>query len=164
MMLWDSFDKNELFLLLFNILAYLFVLFLPHKFTPRATLLSLFWGLSIGMLFDFTIGGGLLDYYKVNDSNRYEVFDVVYYLLYAPFGYLFFYFYEGLKINKNTVIIYILGWTLLGTVFQWVFMRTEIITLQKGYKLSYSFPVFLVTLTISWIYFEKLRARERLLR
>ncbi|UGB28742.1 hypothetical protein [Metabacillus sp. B2-18] len=164
MILWESFGKNEIFLLIFNLLAILVVLLLPKKFTKTATLLSLFWGLTLGMMFDFSIGGGLFDYYRVSDSNRYEVFDVIYYLLYAPFGYLFFYFYEGLKINKRTVIIYILGWAILGIIFQWMFMKTEIITFQKGYQLSYSFPVFLVTQTISAIYYEKLRVNEKLLR
>ncbi|MCM3163524.1 hypothetical protein KDJ21_017665 [Metabacillus litoralis] len=164
MMLWESFDKNEVSLLLFNLLAYLIIFLLPKKFTPRATLLSLFWGVTIGMLFDFTIGGGLLDFYRVSDSNRYEVFDLVYFLLYAPFGYLFFYFYEGLNINKKTVVIYILGWALIGVFFQWIFVKMEIITFQKGYKLSYSFPVFLVTQTISGIYYEKLRKNEKILR
>ena len=69
MMLWESFDKNEVSLLLFNLLAYLIIFLLPKKFTPRATLLSLFWGVTIGMLFDFTIGGGLLDFYRVSDAQ-----------------------------------------------------------------------------------------------
>lgn len=164
MMLWESFDKNEISLLIFSLIAYTIVLFLPRKFSRKTTLLSFFWGLTIGMLFDFTIGGGELDYYKLNDKNSYEVFDVIYYLLYGPFGYLFFYFYERLKINKKTIIIYILGWALIGIVFQWSLMKMDIITLQKGYKLSYSFTIFLVTQTISGIYYEILRRKERILR
>ncbi|MGK9184788.1 hypothetical protein KXS12_21360 [Priestia filamentosa] len=163
MMLWDTFDKNEIFLLLFNLFAYIIVVLLPRKFTTRVTLLSFLWGITIGMLFDFTIGGGLLDYYRTNDSNRYEIFDFIYFLLYGPFGYLFFYFYEGLKINKKTIMIYTLGWAFIGILFQLIFMKTEILTLQKGYSLSYSFVIFLVTQTISGIYYEKLRRKERVL-
>ena len=90
MPLWDSFDKNEVFLLIFNAAVYLGFFLLPKKFTPHMKFLSLMWGFTIGLLFDFTIGGGLIDYYRVNDLNKYEVADIFYYLLFAPFGYYFF--------------------------------------------------------------------------
>lgn len=163
MILWNSFNKNEIFLLIFNLIAYMIVLLLPKKFTLKASLLFIFWGVTIGLLFDFTIGGGLLDFYKTNDSNRYEVFDVIYFFLYGAFGYLFFYFYEKFKINKITFIFYIVGWALTGVIFQFVFMKLDILTLQKGYELPYSLIVFLITQTISGIYYEILRGKERVL-
>jgi hypothetical protein len=163
MILWNSFDKNEIFLLIFNVIAYMIVLLMPKKFTRTAGLLFFFWGVTIGMLYDFTIGGGLLDYYKSNDSNQYEIFDVVYCFLYGAFGYIFFYFYEKLNINKKTFIFYTLAWAITGVAFQFIFMKLDIITLQNGYKLPYSFVVFLITQTISGVYYEILRGKERVL-
>ncbi|HZH61599.1 MAG TPA: hypothetical protein VEY70_18915 [Metabacillus sp.] len=123
---------------------------------------SLLWGFSLGTLFDFTIGGGLVDYYKVNDLNNYEVTDIFYYLLFAPFGYLFFYFYEVFRITKRTFIVYVLTWSLIGVAALWLLTLMDIITFQKGFKLSYSFPVFLVTQTISGIYFLLVKVREQI--
>lgn len=163
MMLWEQFNKNEIFLLIYLASSYIIVFFFPKKFKPSVVLLSFLWGLTIGMMFDFSIGGGSLDYYKTNDANRYELFDLVYFLIYGPFGYSFFYFYELLKINKRTFALYILGWALIGVFFQWLLMKTDILTLQNGYKLSHSFIIFLITQTISGIYYQKLRKKEQIL-
>jgi len=39
------------------------------------TILFLIYGFASSSLFDFSIGGGLFDFYKVNDSDLYELFD-----------------------------------------------------------------------------------------
>ncbi|MGD6944399.1 hypothetical protein ACQCT6_20580 [Cytobacillus gottheilii] len=163
MILWDHFDKNEIFLLIFLIAAYIIVFLFPRIFTSAVLLLSFVWGITVGMIFDFTIGGGLFDYYKTNDSNRYELFDLLYFCLYGPFGYLYFYFYERFKINNKSFIFYVVGWSLVGVVFQWLFMKLGILTLQNGYKLSYSFIIFLAIQTVSGIYYENLRKKEAII-
>lgn len=163
MSMWESFDKNEITLIALNVVIY-FVLFLMRKkFTPQVRLISLLWGFTIGILFDFTIGGGLLDYYKVNDLNNYEITDILYYLLFAPFGYFFFYFYETLKIKKKTFSIYVIAWAIAGVTAQWFMSKFDIITLQGGYQLLYSFPIFLLIQTITGIYYELIKKREQLL-
>lgn len=160
MTLWQHFDKNEISLIILNVLAYFALFLLRKKFPPQIRNVALMWGLAIGILFDFTIGGGLIDFYKVNDSNRYEGADVLYYILYAPFGYFFFYFYDALKIDKKTFLFYVLAWSFVGLAAQWLFNILDIITLQKGYRLAYSFPVFLLTQTVTGIYFEMIRRRS----
>ncbi|MDF2792176.1 MAG: hypothetical protein K0S80_5278, partial [Neobacillus sp.] len=110
-------------------------------------------GISTGMLFDFTIGGGLLDFYKQNDSNHYELFDLFYYSLFAPFGYFFMYFYHVLRINKITFIFYITAWSIIGITVQWVATLLYILTYQNNYQLSYSFPIFLLTQTLTGIFY-----------
>lgn len=165
MKLWESFDKNEIILLILVAAAYLVYFLLlkkPDRLAPQIRILSLLWGVSIGTLFDFTIGGGQSDFYRVNDLNNYEVTDVVYYLLFAPFGYFFFYYYERLKISKRTFIIYMLVWAIAAVAMHWILMRAGIITLQKGYRLAYSFPIFLVTQTLTGIYLQLLKAKEKL--
>ncbi|MBT2691384.1 hypothetical protein J7I93_24995 [Bacillus sp. ISL-47] len=165
MKLWESFDKNEIILLVMVVAAYLVYFLLirkPDRLAPQIRVLSLLWGLSIGVLYDFTIGGGQTDFYKVNDLNNYEVTDVMYYVLFAPFGYFFFYLYERFKINKKTFIIYVLIWALFGVAIQWVLTKAGIITLQGGYRLAHSFPIFLFTQTITGIYIQLLKAKEQL--
>ncbi|MCZ8519636.1 MULTISPECIES: hypothetical protein [Paenibacillus] len=163
MTLWQSFDKNEISLLIMDAGAYLLFFLLPKKFQAHISALSLVWGYAIGILFDFTIGGGLVDFYMVNDSNHLEGADFLYYLLFAPFGYFFFYFYETFRIHTKTFIPYVLAWAAVGVAVQWLFNLLDIITFQKGYKLIYSFPVFLITQTISGIYLERMKAREPIL-
>ncbi|MFC7062080.1 hypothetical protein [Halobacillus seohaensis] len=164
MMLWEAFDKNEISILIMNVIAYIILLFLLHKFRRDITVLILIIGFSIGVIYDFTIGGGLMDFYKLNDSNRYEVFDLIYYLLFAPFIYFFLYLYEALKINKVTFIWYVLAWALFGVLMQWFLTVVEVIEYQKGYKLTFSFSVFLVTQTVTGLYYEFIKSRVEVLK
>jgi hypothetical protein len=89
------------------------------------------------------------------------VTDVIYYLLFAPFGYFFFYFYERFRISKKTFIVYVLVWALLGVAFQWLLTKAGILTMQNGYRLAHSFPIFLFTQTITGIYIQLLKAKEQ---
>lgn len=156
-----SFDLNEISLLVLCFISYGIYFFLPKKFTLQIRILSLMWGFATGVLFDFTIGGGMIDLYMQNDTNAYEIFDFVYYLLYAPFGYFFFYFYDLFHINRRTFILYITGWSIIGLCAQWVFTLLHIISLQKGYKLIYSFPIFLFTQTLTGFFYCYITSKEK---
>nr|WP_243735167.1 hypothetical protein [Paenibacillus turpanensis] len=146
--------------MILNAVIYSVFFLLPKKFSPSVTVISLVWGYSIGVLFDFTIGGGLVDLYRVNDSNEYELFDMVYYFLFAPFGYLFFYFYDSLRINRKRFLPYVAAWAAVGVGAHWLFTLLGIINLQKGYQLAYSFPIFLVTQTVTGLFYEKIKSKQ----
>lgn len=157
-MLWKQFDGNEIWLILLLGGAYTALFLLPQKFTRQTTVISLLWGFTIGMLFDFTIGGGLIDLYMVNDTNQYEVFDMMYYFLYAPFGYFFFYYYETWAISKKTFIPYVIAWSIVGVCAMWLFSLLNILVMQKGFQALHAFPIFLITQTITGLYYEKLKS------
>jgi hypothetical protein len=153
-MIWiDNFSLNEISLIIMNVIAYSLMKFLPKKLSREVTFISVLAGLSTGMLFDFTIGGGLVDFYKQNDSNHYELFDLFYYSLFAPFGYFFIYFYHVLRINKLTFIFYNTAWSIIGITVQWIFTLLHILTYQNNYQLSYSFPIFLLIQTLTVIFY-----------
>lgn len=153
-MIWiDNFSLNEISLIIMNIIAYSLMKFLPKKLSSEVAFISVLTGLATGMLFDFTIGGGPVDFYKQNDSNHYELFDLFYYSLFAPFGYFFMYFYHVLRINKITFIFYITFWSFIGITFQWIATLLHILTYQNNYQLSYSFPIFLLIQTLTGIFY-----------
>jgi hypothetical protein len=164
MNLWESFDKNEISILIMLIVAYALIYVLPRKYKREITLLFLFFGLTLGFVFEFTIGGGLIDFYKLNDSDRYELFDVIYFLLFAPFGYLFVYLYDTFHINKKTFIVYIMAWALMGVGMQWVFTLINIIDFKKDYRVPYSFAIFLITQTITALYYELVSSKRQIFR
>ncbi|UOQ92585.1 hypothetical protein MUO14_19375 [Halobacillus shinanisalinarum] len=164
MILWEAFDKNELSILIMNIIAYSVFFLLPKKFSREVTALFLLWGYTIGIFFDFTIGGGLIDYYKLNDSNQYGVNDLFYYFTFAPFGYFFIYLYESFKINPRTIIWYVLIWSLFGVGLQWIFTLVDIVSFKNGYKLFYSFPVFILTQTMTFLYYQLVKERLNALK
>ncbi|CAM4473797.1 hypothetical protein [Paenibacillus tarimensis] len=158
MILWEYFDRNEWYVLIMLISSYAAVILLPRRIPAHLLILSLVWGISSAMLVDFTIGGGMMDFYKVNDSDRYELTDFLTYFMFAPFGYFFIYFYELLNIRKKTLIYYILGWTVVGTGVQWVSEWMKMTQYQGGYRYEYNIPVFLVIQTITGLFYAYLRA------
>lgn len=60
MRLWESFDKNEISLLVIIAIFYIAYFLLSRKVAPQVRILALLWGITIGILFDFTIGGDYL--------------------------------------------------------------------------------------------------------
>ncbi len=155
-----NFDLNEISLIILNIVAYFVIFLFPKKLSREMTVMSLLWGMTIGMLFDFTMGGGLMDFYKVNDTNDYELFDIFYYFLYAPFGYAFMYFYKVLRIHKHSFVFYIITWAGIGLLAQWLFTILNVITLQNNYIIAYSFPIFLITQTVTGLFYRYVSGRD----
>jgi hypothetical protein len=154
MILWENFDKNEIYILVMMVIAYAALFLFPKRLPRSITLLFLVWGFASSTFFDFTIGGGLLDLYKVNDSNKYELFDLITYFLFAPFSYFFIYFYDKFKINKVRFVFYVLGWSAIGLVMEKVSSIMGVTHYQHGYKLPYSLAIFLVTQTTTGLYYE----------
>ncbi|MGJ9384901.1 hypothetical protein [Salipaludibacillus sp. CF4.18] len=160
MMLYLNFDKNEIYILSMLIIAYGAFFLFPKKLPRDVTLMFLVWGFAYSTLFDFTIGGSLLDFYKVNDSNKYELFDLLTYFSFATFSYFFIYFYERLKIDKKKFLFYVIGWTIIGLVMERVSIWMEVIQYQNGYKQYYSLIVFLVVQTVTGLYYELIKRKH----
>lgn len=161
MILYEHFDKNEIYILVLLVVGFGAFFLFPKKLPLDQTLLFLLWGFTFSTLYDFTIGGGMLDFYKVNDSNRYELFDLLTYFSFATFSYFFVYFYKVLKINRKRYIFYVLGWSILGLLMERVSLWMGVIHLQHGYKQYYSLIVFLITLTTTGLYYELINKKRR---
>ncbi|MEK3883664.1 hypothetical protein [Paenibacillus sp. PL2-23] len=160
MILWEQFDRNEWYILVMLVVSYAAVVLLPKRVSPKLMLLGLVWGFASSTLFDFTIGGGLMDFYRVNDSNQYELFDLLVYVLFAPFGYFFIYFYEVLRIGRRTLIYYIAGWTMVAVGMQWLSEWMRLTEYQNGYRLEYNIVVFLIVQSITGLFYAYLKARS----
>jgi hypothetical protein len=160
MMLWVHFDRNEWFVLLVLAAAYAALWLLPKRLPRSVTITALVWGFAGSTLFDFTIGGGLMDFYMVNDSNHYELTDLLVYFMFAPFGYIFIYFYERLGIRGRKFILYVVGWSLIGAAFQAVAASMGMTHYQHGYRPEYNFAVFLVMQSLTGLYYEYLKRSD----
>ncbi|WP_078382455.1 hypothetical protein [Sutcliffiella halmapala] len=160
MILWENFDKNEIYLLVMLVVAYSAFFLFPKRLSTDITLLFLVWGFATSTLFDFTIGGGLLDFYKVNDSNQYELFDFLGYFLFAPFSYFYIYFYQKFNITRKRFIFYVLVWCVIALGMEWLSTWMDVIHYQNGYKLHYSLVVFLTTQTVTTLYYELVKKSQ----
>ncbi|MFD1173053.1 hypothetical protein [Oceanobacillus picturae] len=157
MMLWDSFDKNEIYTLVLLLVGYAAIIVFPKKLPLPITVLFLTWGLATAMLVDFTIGGGMLDFYKINDANSYEFSDLLTYLQFPIFSYFFIYFYKVLNINKKRFIFYILGWVIVSLTMEKLSVFMGVIQYQHGYNMYFSLLVILSVQTTLALYYELIK-------
>jgi hypothetical protein len=87
------------------------------------------------------------------DTPKYNFFDLLTYFLYAPFAYLFVYFYDKWKIKGCWITLYLFLCTSGGTLFEWVNKVFHVFT-YKGWKLTFSFSVYLVTQCVALLFYH----------
>ena len=149
----EKFDVNEWFLIGCVIISYLVVTFLPKRFPRSITVLFLLIGTTIARLSDHLLASPKLDLYNIMDTPNYDFFDLITYFLYAPFSYLFVYFYDKWKIKGYWILVYLLLCTSGGTLFEWVNKEFGVFT-YKGWRLSYSFSVYMAVQCFVLLFFH----------
>lgn len=139
----NRFNGNEWFVIAMIVIGTLAIWLLPKKFTLTQSLFNLLIGVVFGLMFDHTIAVPPFDFYDVGDESRYQLFDIFSYLMYAPFGYIFIYFYEKWGVRGFYTIPYILLWTSMGIGVEWFSVLVGIFHYKHGYQLVYSIPIYL---------------------
>lgn len=141
-MMVHQFDLNEWFVIGMIVVGLCLIYFLPQKLPLLTTIFCLLIGPYLGLIFDHTIAVPPLDLYDVGDDHGYSLFDLLSYCMYAPFGYIFIYFYERLHIKGQLRGVYILFWAVMAILLEWICVKVGIFHYKNGYKLLYSIPVY----------------------
>ena len=150
-----SFNWNEWIVLILITLGVITYFILPKIFSTSITVIMMLFGVVVGLMFDHTIAIQPIDYYDVGDESRYQIFDLFSYTMYAPFGYIYIYLYEKLNLPKKKywLILYIILWSAVGIGVEWIGTISGIFHYKNGYKISYSFPIYLFVQTFQiWLY------------
>lgn len=148
-----SFDQNEWFIIISFTLSVLVFILLPKRIPITITVLLLIFSSVVARLFDHLLAGPTLDLYDLNDTGKFELFDLFTYLLYSPFGYFFIYFYEKWELRGYQLFIYIVTCTTTATAYEWVNHYFNVFN-YKGWKISYSFTVYLAIQPIMLLFYE----------
>lgn len=147
------FDQNEWFIIIVLILS-LFLVKLPKRMPAEVSCLIVLLSLAIPNIIDHSIAAiSPYDVYRLNDSEKYEVFDILLSGVYIPFGFLCVYFYEWLRPKKTKIVLYILCWALFAIGFEFVIVRLHVFT-YHGWRLAYSFPTYLLVISLFLVYYE----------
>ncbi|MNI52696.1 hypothetical protein D3C73_1074980 [compost metagenome] len=112
-------------------------------------------------MFDHSIGTPPFDLYDAGDNSTYELIDLFSYFMYAPFGYLFIYGYERLRMLEIMTVVYILFWAVMSAGTEWLAVQAGVFHYKHGYQLAYSFPIYLFLISIHLILYRMVFARER---
>jgi hypothetical protein len=138
-----AFDMNDYFVLICIVIAYGVIHLMPKRFPKSVTLLLLLFSSTLASMLDNSIGGHIFDLYDIMDGPAYTIMDFVVYFMYAPFGYIFIYFYELFRLKGILTVGYIALFSFLSTVFEWVCIKAGVFTYKDSYLIYYSFPIYL---------------------
>lgn len=142
------FNKNEIYDIVTLIIGIVLVCRTKKRFTLEQFLLYYLYCVFIGMLADHTIGKMLFDYYDVNDSSKYEFFDFITYFMFGTYGYLYVYIYDHFKIKVSHAPAYVLLWSCIATLMELIAVCCGVFHYKNGYTIYYSFPIYLLTLSV----------------
>jgi hypothetical protein len=154
-----QFNQNEWFVLTLLTMSILTVMILPKRFPPSITIIYLLVGVFLGMLLDHTISIKPIDFYDVNDSSNYQLFDFLTYVMYGPFGYFIIYFHDKFTIKGYANIFYILGWSSVALILEWTGVQFGVFHYKDGYKILFSFPIYLVVQSIVILFYLTLKRK-----
>jgi hypothetical protein len=152
----QKFDQNEWFLLIGIILSYTIIFLLPKRFPLSLSVLMMLFGATVARLSDHLLASPRLDLYNLMDTRKFDLFDLITYFYYAPFSYLFVYVYSRLQIKGFWVLGYIIIWSLVGTIFEWINKEFHVFSFH-GWKLPYSFTVYLITQCLTLLLYQYIK-------
>lgn len=159
--LWPKqFDANEWFIIIGLCIVYFVVIKLPRRFPSIVTFVFFFIGLGIAMYVDFHFGIKPLDMYTMHDADEYEIFDLLTFLLYTPFAYLFVYFYDKWKLRGLAISLYVLAWSVGGVVLEALGLYFHVYN-YKGWTLGLSLVFYLTSQSLTVLLYTVIKKYYR---
>jgi hypothetical protein len=138
----EHFDANEWFVL-FTFCVLVSTLFmLPRRFPRSVSIVFSCIGLGISQYADYILGVPPIDLYDADDTQFSELSDFFLYYLYAPFAYLFLYFFDKWKLRGLLISLYVLLCSAAGAGFEALAVYFHVFK-YKGWSIGYSFVFYL---------------------
>jgi hypothetical protein len=157
----NRFNQNEIFVLAL-LLFYIVVFKLPRRFPTLISIVLILFGIASAIFMDHAISLQPYDFYDVNDNTKYNIFDFLLYCGYGPFSYFMIYIFDIFNLKKHHSVFYITAFSLVALGFEWVADMLGVFHYKNGYKIIYSYPIYLVIFSILFMLYFKLYKNEQL--
>ncbi|RTE09187.1 hypothetical protein [Paenibacillus whitsoniae] len=157
----NHFNKNEWFVMGVILVSLVPIWLFPRRFSPTQTIFNMLIGIAFGLVFDHTVATPPFDLYDLGDESTFELFDLFSYIMYAPTGYWFIYWYERARMFEIMTIIYILFWAGMAVGLEWLGVKTGEFHYKNGYMLLYSCPIYLFLMSIHLFLYRMAFTSER---
>lgn len=138
-----SFNQNEWFVLITIIVSHIIIFMLPKRYPILLSITLYLYGLTMGIMFDNTIGAHIFDFYDIGDSSAYDLMDIATYVMYGPMSYIFIYIQDKFKIHGKLLTTYILLWSLVAFGVEALATYLGLFHYKNGYQIYYSFPIYI---------------------
>ncbi|OZM58109.1 hypothetical protein CIB95_00585 [Lottiidibacillus patelloidae] len=160
----QSFNANEIFVILFIVLTFITIKILPKRFSKKETILFIIYGAFISTMFDNLIGIQVMNYYDINDSSEYSIYDALLYIGYGPVSYIFLYIYDRYSITGLNTVFYVTFWSLIAVVVELIAVKIGVFHYLNGYQTYFSFPIYLFVQCVAIMLFhlvKRIKANEK---
>lgn len=157
----NQFNGNEWFVIGVSVIGFASIWLFPKRYSPLQTTFNILIGVAFGLVFDHTLKIPPLELYDLGDQSKYQLMDFFSYMMYAPFGYWFIYLYEQMRMFKIKTIVYILCWAAVAVGLEWLGVQVGVYHYKHGYKLIYSFPIYLFLMSIHILLYRLAFAQNR---
>lgn len=146
-------EINDWFILCSNLFN-LFILYkLPKKFPASITILILLFGVAIAKIANFIFGIPPYNLYEIDSAtDRLDLIDLLLTAVYAPFSYYFLYIYDNWKFKGVSLFFYIFIVAMFAVGFEYLAVLADVFE-YRGWKLYYSFPVYLISLSLTVLFY-----------
>jgi hypothetical protein len=145
----DKFNKNEWLVLIILLVGLVLAWRFRKGFPIKEAMVYFLFSFFTGIVFDHTISIEPFDFYDVNDNSSYQFMDFLTYLMYSPYGYLLIYIYHRFKIKPSLTPFYVLLCSLISVLLELLAVRMGVYHYKNGYKIYYSFPIYLLLLSFA---------------
>lgn len=135
-------DWNEWFIVISSIGS--ICLFYPIRkyFPPMITFLVWMYSIAYVETIDYFLVGSPFNLYYFSDNETYEPSAlIVHFTQYSCSSLLFLYFYDKWKLRGMKLVAYILIWTVISVIYEWICLVNKVLT-YTGWKLIYSIPTY----------------------
>jgi hypothetical protein len=157
----NRWNANEWFVIGMLALGFTLIAVLPRRFPLEWSAVFTLYAIFTGLYLDHSISVIPVDYYDVNENSSYEVMDFMTYVMYGPFSYLFAYLHDRWKIKPSCDPLFVLGWALLSLGMEWVAVQAGVFHYKNGYRIFYSFPIYLLMTSLYLLFLHKVNGMRR---
>jgi hypothetical protein len=149
-----GFGFNDYCLLGLIIITWGIFFYLPKLFSKQFTVLTFVYSITFPSIIDNSFGVTPFDFYDIMDGPKYTGMDLVVYLLYLPYGYIFLYFYKKFCLSDNYIVVFISIATIISLCFEWINHKMGIFHYKHGYQIIYSICFYLLSQSILIVYYR----------
>lgn len=150
---------NVYFILSLNVINLIIFFKIPKKFPVSITILILLFGLAMAKTANFILGIPPYNLYEINNlTDELDLIDLFLTAIYPPFSYYFLYIYKVCNFRRVALFVYIVIVAVLSVGFEYVAVLADVFQ-YNGWKLLYSFPVYLISLISALLFYRLIAAK-----
>ncbi|MFC3015463.1 hypothetical protein [Virgibacillus litoralis] len=149
----EQFNENEWFIILTTVCGFILILLLPKRYPHVISILMVLFTVTIAIIMDHLIATPPLDLYDLNDLEKYEVTDIVTYLMYSPYALLCVYLFDKFDPKGKYITTYVVFWSLFALGFEWLAVFFNVFKFS-GWTFLNSFAFYLLATSIYILFFR----------